>query len=396
VNQGTVELETTDYEFLRLGAVSGRFASGELAYAFKGTSTFAVNLSTDTNVVTGSGLSTYSIGDYLYVETAQQQKDILQVIDFVSSSEIAVDKIPLFSGSFQSRPVVAGTVSFFNPRKPDLLILEKSSARDARSFTTSDIVRGIDSGATAPINTVDNIELSYIQAMINRITDSNTNVKVAVKAIDPVDTDAPPYTKAFEFASNKTFNERGCTVFSKSNDVEQDKNLKLVLTLEKDNIPTTSPLVDIETAQLFAYVYNITDNPDTTAKYISKRVELQEGFDAEDFRLHVTGYRPVGTDIKTYIRVKNEADPVSLRNNPWIELEAISGADLFSSTSNTSDYKEFVYEIPAANKPGGIVEYINETGTYSGYRSFAIRIDLLSDNVANVPKVLDYRGIAFE
>jgi hypothetical protein len=123
---------------------------------------------------------------------------------------------------------------------------------------------------------------------------------------------------------------------------------------------------------------------------------LQEGFDAEDFRLYVTGYRPVGTEIKTYIRVKNEADPVSLKNNDWIELDIIEGASLFSSTSNTSDYKEFVYEIPAANKNSGIIEYTNETGTYLGYRSFAIRIDLLSDNVANVPRVLDYRGIAFE
>ena len=396
INQGTVELETTDYEFLKLGSVSGKFVNGELAYSFKGISTFTVNLDTETNIVTGSGLSIYDQGDYLYVENAQQEKDILQVVQVVSNTQIIVDRPPLFSGSLQSSPVVAGNVSFFNPRKPDLLILEKSSARETRAFVDADVVRGLDSEAFAPITSIDNIELSYIQSMINRITDSNTDVKIAVKAIDPVDTNSPPYIREFEFAANKAFNERGCTIFSKSNDVEQEKNLKLILTLEKDDIPTTTPLVDIETAQLFAYVYNITNDPETSSRYISKRVELQEGFDAEDFRLYVTGYRPVGTDIKTYIRVKNEADPVSLRNNDWIELELIEGETLFSSTSNTSDYKEFVYEIPAANKNGGIVEYTNETGTYTGYRSFAVRIDLLSDNIANVPKVLDYRGIAFE
>jgi len=396
VNQGTVELETTDYEFLKLGTVSGKFVNGELAYSFKGTSTFAVNLDPETNIVTGSGLSVYDQGDYLYIENAQQEKDILQVIQVVSNTQIIVDRPPLFSGSFQSRPVVAGNVSYFNPRKPDLLILEQSSARETRAFAATDVVRGLDSGSLAPINLVDNIELSYVQAMINRITDSNTDVKIAVKAIDPVNPNSPPYIKEFEFAANKAFNERGCVIFSKSNDVEQDKNLRLILTLEKDDITTTTPLIDIETAQLFAYVYNITDNPVTTSKYISKRVELQEGFDAEDFRLYVTGYRPVGTNIKTYVRIKNESDPVSLRNNDWIELELISGASLFSSTSNTSDYKEFVYEIPAANKNSGVVEYTNETGTYLGYRSFAVRIDLLSDNIANVPKVLDYRGIAFE
>jgi hypothetical protein len=147
---------------------------------------------------------------------------------------------------------------------------------------------------------------------------------------------------------------------------------------------------------LFAYIYQVTNDPETTSKYISKKVELQEGFDAEDFRLYVTGYRPTGTDIKAYIRVKNDADPVALRNNPWIELKKISGDALFSSTSNTSDYKDFVFEIPEENKNSGIVTYANDVGTYSGYRSFAIRIDLLSENVGNVPKVLDYRGIAFE
>ncbi len=396
INQGTVELETTDYEFLKLDAVSGRFRTGELAYAFRGTSTFSVNLDTTTNVITGSGLQEYNQGDYLYIENAQEEKDILKVIEFRSNTEIVVDKPPLFGGSLSSRPVVAGIVSFFNPRKPNLIILEKSSARSDRTFLETDVLRGLESGALAPITSIDNIELSYIQAMINRVTDSNTDVKIAVKAIDPVDPNEPAYIKSFEFAANKAFNERGCIIFSKSNDVDQNKNLKLVLTLEKEDLPTATPVIDIETAQLFTYVYNITDNPETTSKYISKRVELQEGFDAEDFRLYLTGYRPVGTDIKTYIRVKSESDPVSLKNNPWIELDLIQGASLFSSTSNTSDYKEFVFEIPAANKPNGIVEYTNEAGTHVGYRSFAIRIDLLSNNIASVPKVLDYRGIAFE
>lgn len=396
VNTGTIELETSDCEFIRIGNFSGKFINEEIAYAFKGSSTFAVNLSSNTNIVTGSGLTNYDVGDYFYVENAQEEKEIFKIQTVISDTEIVVDKLPSFAGSLQSSPIVAGKVVYFNPRKPDLLILERSSARDGRIFASSDIVRGLTSGATGQIVSMDNIEISYIQTMINRVTDVNTNVKVSVKAVDPLATENLPYTKAFEFASNKYFNERGCIVFSKSNDTNQSKNLKIILTLEKDDIPTTTPLVDVETAQLFAYIYQITNDPDTTSRYISKRVELQEGFDAEDFRLYVTGYRPTGTDIRAYIRVKNDSDPVSLRNNPWIELEKISGATLFSSTSNTSDFKEFVYEIPTSAKPGGIVEYSNETGTYSGYRSFAIRIDLLSDNVANVPKVLDYRGIAFE
>lgn len=398
VNTGTVELETDGHEFLAINAVSdGPFRNGELIYATKGLTTYPVVLNPTTNVVNGTGLSNYVQGDYFYVEdTISGNKELLKIAQIVSSTQIVLERPPTLSGSLDSQPVVVGTVTYFNPRSPELLILEKSSAREARAFEASDVIRGIDTDAVSSIAAISDIEISYIQTMVNRVTDSDTNVKIALKAIDPLLPEELPYTSTFEFSSNKYFNEKGCLIFSKSNDFAQEKNLRIVMTLEKTDIPTTTPIVDTGAAQLFAYINLITDEPETTSRYISKKVELNEGFDSEDFRLIVSGYRPLGTDIRAYIRVKNEADPVSLRNNPWIELEKISGENLFSSTSNKDDFKEFVFGVPEANKDIGIVTYTNETGTYIGYRSFAVRLDLLSDNVASVPRVLDYRGIAFE
>jgi hypothetical protein len=396
VNSGTVELETRDHEFLRLSTVSSKFQSGELVYTFKGNVLYSVNLIEGETRIDGSGLSNYNVGDYLYVETGDGRKDLIRVSQVVSNTRIIATRPPIFSGTFNSRPVVAGEIVYYNPSKSDMIVLENSSARSGRVFANGNTVIGLETGATAIIQEVSNQELSYIQAMINRITDSNTNVRISVKVIDPLTPTSSPYIKEFAFSSDKKFNERGCVVYSKSNDVSGDRNLKLVLTLEKDDIPTTTPVIDIETAKLFGYIYNVSNDPDTTSKYISKKVELQEGFDAEDFRLYLTGYRPLGTNIRTYIRLKNEADPVSLRNNDWIELEMIQGSSLFSSTSNTSDYKEYVYGIPQSAKTQGVATYVNDTGTYYGYRSFAIRIDLLSDSIGNVPKVKDYRGVAFE
>jgi len=399
VNEGTVELETKDVEFFTVESTIGKFINNELAYMFTAAveTVYPVVLNTSTNVVTGTSLNNYVVGDYLYVENGSGLKDLLKVASVTNSTQIIVDKQPRFAGTFNSRPVVAGTVVYFNTRKPDFLALENSSARDARLFSNGGIVRGLNSDARATIVSVDNIELSYIQAMVNRITDADTNVRVSVKAIDPLNSDDPAYLKEFDFANKKAFNERGCVIFSTSNNTAKTKNLRLILTLEKSDLPTTTPVVDTETAKLFAYIYNITDDSSTSSRYISKKVELQEGFDSEDFRLYVTGYRPLGTDIKAYIKIKNDADPVSLRNNNWIELEKIQGSNLYSSISNTNDYKEFVYEIPPDQKDiNGVTVYTNETGIYTGYRSFAIRIDLLSDNIANVPKLLDYRGVAFE
>lgn len=397
VSTGTVEMETEGHEFLAIGATSGgSFRNGELVYATKGSTTYPVVLNPTTNIVNGTGLSNYVQGDYFYVEDVSENKEVLKIAQIVSSTQIVLERPPTLSGSIQSQPVVAGIVTYFNPRSPDLLILEKSSAREARIFEDADVIRGIDTGAVSSVTSIRDVEISYIQAMVNRVTDSDTNVKVSLKAIDPLAPEELPYTSTFEFSSNKYFNEKGCLISSKSNDIAQDKNLRIVMTLEKNDIPTTTPVVDTGAAQLFAYINLITEEPTTSSRYISKKVELNEGFDSEDFRMIVSGYRPIGTDIRAYIRVKNEADPTSLRNNPWIELEKISGANLFSSTSNKEDFKEFIFGVPDENKDTGVVTYTNETGTYVGYRSFAIRLDLLSDNVASVPRILDYRGIAFE
>lgn len=402
VNSGTAELENADHEFITTSGLNGQFQDGELAYTFPGTSSYQVSMTTTTNVIVGSTalLSVYQPGDYLYVESPTGVKDLLRVTAISisgSNANISVNKIPEFAGLIASRPVVAGTVIYFNKRRPNFMVLEDSSARLGRTFLATDIIRGIDSGAFATIASVDDPELSYIQAMVNRVTDSDTNVKIAIKAIDPETPNDLPYTKQFSFGETKRFIERGCKVFSKSNDITKAKNLKLVLTLEKDNLQTTTPVVDVETAQVFAYIHNITNDADTTASYISKRVELQEGFNSEDFRIYLTAYRPPTTDIKVYIRVKNEADPTSIEDNDWIELERLEGESLFSNRSNLNDFKEFVYGISAADKNGlGQLTYTNATGTYTTYRSFAIRIDLLSPSVAIVPKLLDYRGVSFE
>jgi hypothetical protein len=73
-----------------------------------------------------------------------------------------------------------------------------------------------------------------------------------------------------------------------------------------------------------------------------------------------------------------------------------SGVGVFCSTTNPDDYREYRYRVADANKDvNGILTYTNTTtGVFSGYRKFAIRIDLLASSINIVPTVKDYRGIA--
>jgi hypothetical protein len=396
VDSGSITLETDDLEFLQTRNTLGEFVPGEIVYSLvTGEGTYQLNANTTSLTANGSNLGVYNVGDYIQLQSPGGTTDILRIVDVASSgTSVTFDRFPTVNAN-ASRPVVAGNLLYFNQLKPFFMALEKSSARPTRSFNEAlnNRITGALSGAITEIESVADIELSYIQSMISRISDSNHRVFPSLIAYDPIDTNNPPYEVPFNFAVNKSFNEKGAKVFSKSNDAA--KNLKIKINMSKEGV-TTSPLIDVETASLYAYIYNITNDSSTTSRYISKRVELREGFDAEDFRLYVTGYRPPGTDIVAYIRVRNEADPVSLTDNSWIQMDRIEGENLISSVSNINDFKEFVYEIPESAKNDGVTTYVNETGTYSTFRSFAIRIDLLSPSVSSVPRLLDYRGVAFE
>ena len=135
-------------------------------------------------------------------------------------------------------------------------------------------------------------------------------------------------------------------------------------------------------------------------KYISKIVTLAEGQDAEDIKVYLTGYRPPGTDMKVWIKIINGEDSDTIAMKNWIELEKNFGGDiLFSSLANKDDFREFVFNIPAAYLTGsqGQVQYTNSQSIqFTGFKSFQIKIGLLGTNSAIVPRVADLRTLCLQ
>jgi hypothetical protein len=185
-------------------------------------------------------------------------------------------------------------------------------------------------------------------------------------------------------------------VYSKSNDVNETKAFNFTVNLENSGNVTSTPVVDIEIAKLFAYQYNINnDASDPDAVFISNRVELAEDLDAEDMEVTISAYRPNGTDIKVYIKPQNVYDGQSFGEMEWVELEMFEGVNLFSSNINIGDFKEYKYKVAESDKDvNGLLQYTSNAGTFSGFRKFAIRIDMLSPNIHNAPTLNDYRAIA--
>lgn len=393
---GSITLTNDDHEFITTVNNIGKFSVGEIVYKREpsdGLTANTVSVVSGNNQITGTELSaTYSAGDYILLDDGLDKKQIFRV-DSANSTVIVADRPASFTDAAIASPVTLGTLTTYNFRYPNFLILESSSANAERKFAEDDVIFGFDSGATATIGSVDNIEFSYLQPMIMRTNDSVTRTTLSGTFTNPANP-TETYTQQIAFNDKTTFNNLGMVVFSKSNDIPRTKAMNLTVSMSNAGNVTSSPFIDVETSTVLAYQWKIANTPEGRSKYISKTVQLAENLDAEDFNIYVTGYRPFGTDIKVYIKPQAASDPADFNSNDWIELELTQGISLYSSLSNIYDFKEFLYKVKDADKNTGVLNYSNEFGTFQGFRRFAVRIELLSENIFKAPRLLDYRGIA--
>jgi hypothetical protein len=396
-NTGTLTFKNDAHEFLTIENFGDNvFKEGEIVYQTLGSPT-TVSIALDGDRVTGTNLSsTYSVGDKIHIVNGSGNEDVFTVEQIISAGELRVDHLSWFSASgVNGTPVVGGEVSYHNPRKPETLHLRASSAASSKVFSATSQIIGLESGTTADIVSIDNINLSYVQPLISSINDIITTTELQGTFVDP-DNVSSTYNMNMKFGENNYFLQNGSVVYSRSNDTSGLKPFNIKVQMANQENSTSSPFVDINTASLLAYQYNITNNTASTSKFITKTIELAEDLDAEDIKVYLTAYRPTGTDIKVYIRPQHASDTASFDTIDWIELELVVGKGKFSSTSNLSDFREYQYQAYSTDLSSGVLEYTSGGMTYAGYKRFALKIELTnsSNDIHIVPSVKDYRGVA--
>ena len=200
----------------------------------------------------------------------------------------------------------------------------------------------------------------------------------------------PRSTETATYSNNRT-NQVQVTMSSTSEFVSPVFDIAKTQTLLIDNIVNSN--TSNETAASGGKLYN---------KYISKTITLAEGQDAEDMQVILTTYRPPNTDVKVWIRLLNAEDTgTAFAQRTWIEMEKANDGDAaYSSQSNKNDFIEYTYKFPTANLTGtnGEVQYLGNDGvtTFTGFKNFAVKIGLLSDNSAVVPRVADLRVVCLQ
>ena len=132
-----------------------------------------------------------------------------------------------------------------------------------------------------------------------------------------------------------------------------------------------------------------SDGGNCKTRYISRRVTLKDGFDAQDIKVILNAYKPKNTDVKVYYRVHNADDPQNFEDKPYTLFVQETDSNLFSA--NESDVKEYMYRSTANS-----ITYTSSGKTYDNFKTFSIKIVLGSSSTAIIPKVKDMKAIALD
>ena len=130
------------------------------------------------------------------------------------------------------------------------------------------------------------------------------------------------------------------------------------------------------------------------AKYMTKKVVLDAGFDSGDLNVYLTAYRPVNTDISVYYKILNRNDTQKFEEGNWQLMTIINSGDSSYSQLRT-DTIEYTYAPGINNTANGYVSYTSTSGQkYTTFSQFAIKIVLTTTDKTAVPFLTDMRAIA--
>jgi hypothetical protein len=128
------------------------------------------------------------------------------------------------------------------------------------------------------------------------------------------------------------------------------------------------------------------------ARYVSRRVTLNDGFDSGDIRVYVTAYRPKESQIYVYVKLLSASDTDVFDDKEWQLLTPLGNANFVSANAN--DYRELIFAPGINGVADNSISYTSNGVTYNTFRTFAVKIVMAGTNTADVPKIRDLRAIA--
>ena len=124
-----------------------------------------------------------------------------------------------------------------------------------------------------------------------------------------------------------------------------------VLDVNRISLSTVENLLN-SNADIGSSEDNVGSGGSAKARYITRRVTLAEGQDAEDIKLYFDGYIPQGSLVQPYYKVLHAEDSDIFEEAKWIPMSQATANTVASSSENREDFKEFEYDVPAYGNDG--------------------------------------------
>ena len=411
-NSASVNVYNKHYEFFTINDRTGTFIGGELVYANTANATGTVAIASGNNIIKGSGttFTNLVVGDYLTAVSNATHHQTLKIAAISNATYMTVTDKPRWSNSVSNYKIAPVGKVFYKNELSNFMYLVDSSANTSLRFTAGQYIVGDVSNASANVKSIDILKVdrfnykapvnlpssaelscnwvfSYLDGANYRIDD--TKAKKVDFRLDAVQ-DVKDYKGRILSRSAEVLEAFLSGAFRKS--VHFVKNLKIKK--PTDDIYDT-PAVPADELDILVYENmcgtsaaalstdsrgvsidtEVAGNGLADARHITTKVTFANNRFAEDVRMYMTAYRPVGTDIQVYAKLQNSGDSETFDDKSWSPLSYVQNGANYSSTEDETDLIE--YEL-------GLPQYSSTANTLAGtFTSNGTNIIVYSGSDAN-------------
>jgi hypothetical protein len=240
---------------------------------------------------------------------------------------------------------------------------------------------GSSSEASANVATIDNFKINYTEPHVTTFIPPSNSITLKQNVAQAA---TVGYNTAISFGVSNKVPYEGF-LKSKSNEVfDADKSIVITASMSKSSLSSKiGPVIDLKPAGMVGMSNIINDDVtdentkggNADAKYISKKVILLEGLDAEDIKVYVTAHKPPQSDVYVYAKLLSGSDSDNFEDKDWTLLVQETPA-LYSDSGDEQDYLEYSYTFdttPPSRVLPGKVTISTGSNTITGLSTSFIR-----------------------
>ena len=187
-------------------------------------------------------------------------------------------------------------------------------------------------------------------------------------------------------------------VFPTSKEIVNNNDLQVKVTFTTSDVDI-SPYFDLGGSAV-TLVKNVINAPPTgtfvaeteprngyaQARYITRKITLDEGLDARSLKVIVDQNMPEGSSAEVYYRVINKEDETNFEDRPYVLMSRKQAT--VTTNEQVASFNE--YEYFADN-----ITYTQGNATYDNFNGVSIKIVMYSTSTAAAPSFRNFRAIAF-